>query len=93
MTERLTIDTLLQFNNFRNGNQTSLQNAVIIELKQDGRADSRMKNILLDLRVKPVRVSKYCIGVTLTDASAKTGRFKEKVRTIEKIIGNKLVTI
>lgn len=93
MTERLTIDTLLQFNNFRNGNQTSLQNAVIIELKQDGRARSRMKNILLDLRVKPVRVSKYCIGVTLTDASAKTGRFKEKVRTIEKIIGNKLVTI
>ena len=92
-TERLTIDTLLNFKNFRTGKETSLQNAVIIELKQDGRADSQMKNILLDLRVKPVRVSKYCIAVTLTDPGAKSGRFKEKVRCIEKTIGNKLVTI
>ncbi len=93
MTERLTIDTLLSFKNFRTGKQTSLQNAVIIELKQDGRAASQMKNILLDLRVKPARVSKYCIALTLTDPEAKSGRFKVKVRLIEKIIGNKLVTI
>ncbi len=93
LTERLTIDTLLQFKNFRTGKETSLQDAVIIELKQDGRAASQMKNILLDLRVKPVRVSKYCIALTLTDPLAKTGRFKEKVRAIEKTIGNKLVTI
>ena len=93
MTERLTIDTCLGFRNFRTGLETSLQNAVIIELKQDGRVASQMRNILLDRRVKPVRVSKYCIAVTLTDPSAKTGRFKVKVRRIEKIIGNKLVTI
>ena len=93
MTERLTIDTLLSFKNFRTGKQTSLQNAVIIELKQDGRAASQMKNILLERRVKPLRVSKYCIALTLTDPEAKSGRFKVKVRLIEKIIGNKLVTI
>ena len=52
-----------------------------------------MKGILLDLRVKPLRVSKYCIAVTLTDPVAKTGRFKVKVRAIEKIIGNHLTTI
>ena len=92
-TERLTIDTQLSFKNFRTGKETSLQNAVIIELKQDGRAESQMKNILLDLRIKPVRVSKYCIAVTLTDPQAKSGRFKGKVRRIEKTIGNKLVTI
>ena len=92
-TERLTIDTRLCFKNFRTGKETSLQDAVIIELKQDGRAESRMKSILLDLRVKPVRVSKYCIALTLTDPLAKTGRFKEKVRTLEKTIGKKLVTI
>ena len=92
-TERLTIDTSLQFKNFRTGHQTSLQNAVIIELKQDGRADSQMKRILLDRRVKPVRVSKYCIALTLTDPSAKTGRFKIKVRAIEKTIGNKLIIV
>ena len=93
MTERLTIDTKLNFQNFRTGLKTTLQNAVIIELKQDGRAASQMKNILLDHRVKPVRVSKYCIALTLTDPSAKSGRFKVKVRTIEKTIGNKLVTL
>ncbi len=92
-TERLTIDTRLCFKNFRTGKETSLQDAVIIELKQDGRAASQMKNILLDLRVKPVRVSKYCVAVTLTDPLAKTGRFKVKVRKIEKTIGKKLVTI
>ncbi|MBQ6952536.1 MAG: polyphosphate polymerase domain-containing protein [Bacteroidales bacterium] len=93
LTERLTIDTRLCFKNFRTGKETSLQNAVIIELKQDGRAASQMKNILLDLRVKPMRISKYCIALTLTDPLAKSGRFKVKVRALEKTIGNKLVTI
>lgn len=93
MTERLTIDSCLEFENFRTGCKSSLQNAVIIELKQDGHADSQMKNILLDHRVKPVRVSKYCVALTLTDLQAKTGRFKQKIRRIEKTIGNKLVTI
>ena len=90
-TERLTIDTDLCFTNFRTGKETSLQDAVIIELKQDGRASSEMKGILLDHRIKPVRVSKYCIAETLTDPSVKSGRFKMKVRTIEKTIGNKLI--
>ena len=40
---------------------TTLQDAVIIELKQDGRVASPMRAILLDRRVKPVRISKYCI--------------------------------
>jgi len=92
-TERLTIDTRLGFKNFRTGKETSLLDTVIIELKQDGRAASQMKNILLDHRVKPARVSKYCIALTLTDPAAKSGRFKIKVRRIEKTIGKKIVTI
>ena len=90
-TERLTIDTELCFTNFRTGKETDLQDAVIIELKQDGRTESRMKGILLERRIKPVRVSKYCIAVTLTDPSVKSNRFKVKVRTIEKTIGKKLI--
>lgn len=92
-TERLTIDTCLCFKNLRTGREASLQDAVIIELKQDGRASSQMKGILLDHRVKPARVSKYCIAVTLTDPEIKSGRFKPKVRTIEKVINNKIETI
>ena len=92
-TERLTIDTCLCFKNLRTGREASLKDAVIIELKQDGRASSQMKGILLDHRVKPARVSKYCIAVTLTDPEIKSGRFKPKVRTIEKVINNKIETI
>ena len=93
LTERLTIDTCLAFKNFRTGKEVSLQDAVIIELKQDGRVHSRMREIFLEHRIKPARVSKYCIATTLTDPSAKSGRFKLKVRAIEKTIGKKLVTI
>jgi len=89
-TERLTIDTCLQFNNFRTGLSASLRDAVIIELKQDGRAVSQMKDILLEHRIKPMRISKYCIAVTLTDPDARSGRFKIKVRRIEKTINHKI---
>ena len=92
-TERLTIDTGLRFRNARNGREASLQDAVIIELKQDGRAASEMKDILLDPRVKPARLSKYCIGTTLTDGAVKSNRFKPKVRMIEKTIDKKLNAI
>lgn len=92
-TERVTIDTALNFENFRTGRQASLQDAVIIELKQDGHAASTMKRILLDNRVKPVKVSKYCVAITLTDGSVKRNRFKEKVRTIEKTINKKIQVI
>ena len=90
MTERLTIDTCLQFRNFRTGREASLRDAVIIELKQDGRADSQMRGILLDHRVKQARISKYCVAVTLTDPAARSGRFKVKIRNIEKTINHKI---
>lgn len=92
MTERLTIDTALNFENYRTHKGASLEDTVIIELKQDGRAASQMKGILLDRRVKPTRVSKYCVALTLTDPEARPGRFNLKVRAIEKTIGKKLHT-
>ena len=92
-TERLTIDTRLHFRNYRTGKRTSLEDAVIIELKQEGHAISQMKDILLRNRVKPVRISKYCIAETLTDPSVKSNRFKVKVRTIEKTINRKIQVI
>ena len=93
LTERLTIDTCLHFTNFRTGRQASLGRAVIIELKQDGHAASQMKTILVKNRVKPARISKYCIAVTLTDRSIKSNRFKVKVRAIEKLINKKIDVI
>lgn len=93
MTERLTIDINLNFRNFRSGVETSLGDFVIIELKQDGRVESQMRQILLRHRVFPYRISKYCMAVTLTDPQARPGRFIEKVRHIEKITGKKIYHI
>ena len=90
-TERLTIDMGLHFHNFVTGLDGNMANAVIIELKQDGRSESQMRKILLDHRVKPYRISKYTIGTVLTDPGAKDNRFKEKIRYIEKTI-NKRIT-
>ena len=90
MTERLTIDINLGFRNFRSGMEASLGDFVIIELKQDGRVDSQMRQILLKHRIFPYRISKYCMAVTLTDPSARPGRFIEKVRHIEKMTGQNL---
>ncbi len=87
-SERLTIDTEIRFKNPRTGLNSGLGEAVIIELKQDGRALSRMKSILSAHRVKPARISKYCIGITATDPAARVGRFKQKARMIEKINNN-----
>ena len=86
MTERLTIDTRLHFRNVRNGREADLYDGVIIELKQDGRAVSAMKGILLGLRVKPFRISKYCIATAMTDPACRPGRFKAKLIKMRKTI-------
>ena len=83
----------LRFKNVRTGREANLGDGVIIELKQDGRAESQMKRILLDCRVKPLRISKYCIGTTLTDPGAKANRFKEKIRKIQKIIHTNITVL
>ena len=86
-TERLTIDMNLRFENVRGKKgEVGLDGLVIVELKQDGMCHSPMKDILLDLRVKPMKVSKYMLGTVLSDAEVKRNRYKAKVRLIEKAI-------
>ena len=58
---------------------------VVMELKQDGRAYSLLKDVLFDLRINPFKVSKYCIGTCLTQPSVKQNRFKKKLRRMEKL--------
>ncbi len=85
-TERLTIDTHLHFHNFTTELNANLDDAVIIELKQDGREFSQMKEILRRHGIHPFSVSKYCVGVALTDSSARSGRLKHKIHGIQKRI-------
>ena len=90
LSERLTIDLDLSFRNLRSELDAWMGAAVVIELKQDGRKASAMREILLRHRVKPLKVSKYCIGIVATDPEVMPGKFKERLRLIEKL-NNKLI--
>lgn len=78
----------------RDANGTaSLGGLAIIELKQDTTAPSPMKEILARLRIKPFKISKYCIGEALTNPHVKRNRFKAKLRAIDKMSRNANKTI
>ncbi|MBR6118140.1 MAG: polyphosphate polymerase domain-containing protein [Paludibacteraceae bacterium] len=85
-TERLTIDMDLLWTNVVSGEMKTFNDLVIIELKRDGNVPSHMTDIMLDLRVHPFKISKYCIGIALTTPDIKKNRFKNKIRTIEKML-------
>ena len=84
-TERLTIDCNLTFRNVAAKSTASMDDLVIMELKQDGRARSLLKEVLFDLRIKPYKISKYCIGTAMTRPEVKQNRFKKKIRRINKL--------
>ena len=85
-TERLTIDMDLVWENQVSGIHKTYNDLVVIELKRDGNVPSAMLGIMLNERVKPLKVSKYCIGTALTTPGLKINRFKKKIRSIEKIL-------
>lgn len=84
-TERVTIDTGLTFRNYSNEACAVLEDFIIIELKQDSRYVSEMRTILRELHIKPFRLSKYCIGVALTNPKVKANRFKYKIHLMNKL--------
>lgn len=85
-TERLTIDTDLQFNNLVTGTKRNMGKLVIVELKRDGLCYSPVLEMLRQLRVFPHGFSKYCMGSALTNDELKVNRFKQKLRYVERIV-------
>ena len=85
-TERLTIDMDLVWENVVSGEAKTYPKLVIIELKRDGNVPSKMTHIMLDHRIHPLKISKYCIGTALTTPGIKKNRFKKKIRSIEKML-------
>lgn len=85
LSERITIDMGLSFSNLRNGVSASFGPLAVIELKQDAFAVSPMSRLLREHGVKPLRVSKYCIGSALTDPTLKQNNFKQKIRELSKL--------
>ena len=87
-TERLTIDMDLVWDNVVSSEVMTYPELVIIELKRDGNVPSKMTRIMLDHRIHPLKISKYCIGTALTTPGIKKNRFKSKIRKIEKLCQN-----
>jgi len=85
-TERLTIDTQLQFNNVLTGVSKDMGPLVIVELKRDGLVFSPVLEMLRQLRIHPHGFSKYCMGAALTNPTLPLHRFKQKLREVEKIL-------
>jgi hypothetical protein len=84
-TERVTIDFGITFHNHLSGCDADVSDLVIIEVKQDGSLHSRFKDILRDARVQQKGLSKYCLGMLLTDEHLKYNRFKDKIRYVNKL--------
>lgn len=84
-TERLTIDTDLQFDNLSTGRSCSLNHFAIIELKRDGLKPSPILGMLRELRIHQSGFSKYCIGEALTNPSLRINRMKPRLQRIMKI--------
>lgn len=89
-TERLTIDTALQFNNILTGRQRKLDSLVIIELKRDGLVFSPVLNMLRQLRIMPHGFSKYCMGAAMTNGDLPVNRFKVKLRDVEMMLNRQM---
>ena len=84
LSERITIDLELSYEDIRSHTTASICRMAIVEIKSDGNIESLTKRLMRNMRILPLKVSKYCLGTTLTVAGIKHNRFKEKIRTIEK---------
>ena len=85
-TERLTIDTALEFNNVQTDTHRDMGDLVIIELKRDGLVYSPVLEMLRQLRIHPHGFSKYCMGAAMTNNQLPVNLFKQKLRDVEKIL-------
>lgn len=81
--ERLTIDLDLQFK--YGDTEKKLHNIVIAEVKREGFARSVFIECVKKIHIKPMSMSKYCIGCVLTNRKLKYNNFKPKLRALNKV--------
>ncbi len=86
---RITVDQGLTFSNGEN--RHSLNKTAIVEFKYTNNTQLRaFHRFMLSLGIRPMSVSKYCIGMTYL-YDLKSNNFKRKLRAISKIEKNELV--
>ena len=86
LTERVTLDINLRFKN-ENGNEVLMENLAIAEIKQNKRSVLMpFIQMMKQKRIPPLSISKYCMGVALTEPLIKSNNFKPKFITLKKIM-------
>ncbi len=85
--ERITFDIDLSFKQ-QEKEDIVLDDIVIAELKQEHfDRETRFAQVAKQMQIRPVRVSKYCLGVALLLDNVKKNRIKSKLRRIAKLAG------
>jgi hypothetical protein len=82
--ERVTIDLNLEF--IRHNSLENFNGLVIAEVKQGKRQASDFLKLMKTMRIREGSISKYCMGVAVTDDAVKKNNFKEKLLHIKHII-------
>lgn len=81
LAQRLTIDLNLQFDSL--GKQHCLSNLVVVEVKGlrlSNQSDATI--IMRDMKLKPLSISKYALGMALNYDDLKKNNYKETLRSI-----------
>jgi len=77
--ERVTIDLDLEFDS--NGKKAQIQEVIIAEVKQKKyNVNSAFIQRMRNLRIRPMRMSKYCIGSVLLKDWIKSNQFKDGLK-------------
>ncbi len=82
--ERVTIDTELEFIN--KSYTEKMTNLVIAEVKQDKKNPSVFLAAMKKFGIREGSISKYCMGVAVTNKTIKKNNFKEKLLSLNHII-------
>jgi hypothetical protein len=90
--ERITIDLGVMFDEF--GHHYEMPNLAIVEIKKqrDGHC-SVLSDCLKERLVRPVSISKYCVGIAKLYPHIKYNQFKSVMRLIEKYHGEERYTL
>ena len=83
-SERVTIDMSLQYNS--PASSFGLNGVVIAEVKQERFSrQSEFMQLMQNMHIPPVSISKYCAGMAMTYSNLKYNRFKDKLRALKKV--------
>jgi hypothetical protein len=80
--ERVTLDIGLHFEG--NGREKSYEDLVVAEVKQGCRAMSPFSVTMRDHRIRPLSVSKYCLGIACLYSHVRHNLMKPKIRLLNK---------